>query len=469
MAYLSKAWQWIGQNAVVIISLLTLLVALASFFGGYPAIRDWALWYVLAERTPEQELTILISRFRYDPDGRYTSEIEAGLLNKGWESVRFRRTLTSEELIESSRAKDVSELETVANLFQRHGGDVLIAGEVSAVNDVVRVRIFDKGGSKPVDVELDLRMDWLKVLAPYVEEAVLQGLARAGTPIFGEYDDEFLRRVLPIESKVLELAERASAGPLHENVKDEHRRLSIEIGYVLGDVSRLTSARQEIERKLSKKDSFKTVDDRIIAMGNVVDLSRVEALIRGNARLLNRSFGLSREIRKLRGVSPDEELEYKDGLDKNPIYREVLETDSVVALACRDQQRIDEMLELYERVAACRTDMMDTSCPDWATRAIFALRYGRVAWLFSDVLHLQAAAYVVDKWARIVGYGGRVSHWADPMTHADRLLRARLGIDTSAAVSFPANVPSLPDDVPGENACPNLIKLTVLPSALTEK
>ena len=57
---------------------------------------------------------------------------------------------------------------------------------------------------------------------------------------------------------------------------------------------------------------------------------------------------------------------------------ERLELESVVALACRDQQRIDELLKLYEQVAACRTDVMDLSCPMWSTRAIFALRYGRI-------------------------------------------------------------------------------------------
>ena len=448
MSVLSKAWQWVNWKVKAILGFFALLIpSLLFFIGDYSAVRDWVFLHVLAKRAPEHELTILISRFRSDPAGRYTSEVEAELHGEGWELVRFRRTLTAEELIESSRAKSVSELETVANLFQRHGGDVLITGEVSAVNDVVRVRIFDKGGSNPLDVEVDFRTEWMKVLAPYVEGAVLQGLVRAGASRFGEYDDEFLRRVLPIESKVMGLAERASAGPLHEDVRDVHRRLSIEIGYVLGDVSRLTSARQEIEKKLSNEDSFQTVDDRIVAMGNVANLSRVEALARGDARLLNLSFVLSSEIRKLLEV-PDDDFLYPDDLEKNPEYKDTLEPESVVALACRDQQRIDELLKLYEQVAACRTDVMDPSCPMWSTRAIFALRYGRIAWTSSDILQLQAAAYVADSWARI-GYGGCVRHWADPMTHADRLLRARLGIDSNAAVPFPTNAPSIPDDVPG--------------------
>ena len=119
------------------------------------------------------------------------------------------------------------------------------------------------------------------------------------------------------------------------------------------------------------------------------------------------------------------------------------------------------------RAAACRTDIMDISCPLWSSRAIFALRYGQFAWSVSDPEHLQAAAYVVDDWARIVGYEGRVRHWADPMTHTDRLLRARLGIEPDAEVSFPADRSSLPDtSIPGENACPDLIRLTVLPTSL---
>ena len=454
------------MKITIIIGLLTVLFATFSFFGlDYSTLRDSVHWLKSVEEVPDNELTILISQFRSDPDDRYTSEIESGLLDKGWESVRFRRTLTADELIESSRARKVSELETVANLFKRHGGDVLITGEVAAENGVLRVRIFDKAGNAPVKVKLDVQGEWLEVLLPHVEKIVLDSLVHAQALSFGDSSDEFLSRVLQIESKILQLIEMTPTSPLHEDVRDEHRRLSIQIGEVLGDVSRLTSARQEIESKLSKRGSFQTMWERIIAKGNVVDLLRVEALILGDARLLNSSFVLSRENRKLRGVPPDDQLIYDDGLKKNLIYRQLLETDSVAALACRDKQRIDELLKLYERVAACRTDMMDTRCPMWSSRAIFALRYGRFAWSFSDPVRLQAPAYVVDGWARIIGYGGRFRHWADPMTHADRLLRARLGIDPNSEVLFPADGRPLPDaTIPDENACPDLIKLTVLPS-----
>ena len=433
------------------------------FVGNYSAVRDWVRWRLPVVGVPQNELTILISQFRSDTDGRYTSEIEAGLLRQGWESVRFRRTLTAEELIESSRNRSISEQETVANLFQRHGGDVLITGEVGAVDRVVRLRIFDKGGNNPVSVDLDLQVEWLNILVPYIEGAVWQGLVHAGAHRFGESDNEFLRRVFPIESKVKELVDKASKGTLVEDAKDKKRRLSIRIGHVLGDVSRLISARQDIESKLSKEGSFQTDDERITAMGSVADLLRTEGLILGDAQLLDLSFVRSREVRKLLEV-PDDFL-YPDNLKVNPGYKEMMEIESVVALACRDQKRISELLELYERVAGCSTDTMDINCPAWSTRAIFALRYGHFAWSSSNVSHLQATAYVIDYWTRVIGYGGRFRHWLDPMTHTDRLLRARLGINSDAHVYLSTSGRPLPDSVPNENACPNLIKLLVLPSA----
>ena len=467
MSDIRKVWAHISWKIKATLGFLALLIPIFSFCGiDSSTLEDWVLWRVPVE-VPENELTILISRFRFDTDGRYTSEIETGLRDKGWESIGFRRTLTADELIQSSRTRDVSELEAVAELFERHGGDVLITGELAAEDGVLRVKLFDKTGNAPVEIKLDIREEWIEALSLHVEKIVLNSLVHAGTLRYGDSYDDFLQRVLPIESKILQLIEMTPASPLHEDVKNGHRRLSITIGEILGDISRLTFARQELESKLSKRGSFQTVQERITAKGDVVDLLRVEALVLGDARLLNKSFGLSKEIRILLGVNPDDELVYEDGLRDNPIYRSTLEMDTVAALACRDKQRIDELLELYERVADCRTDMMDTRCPMWSSRAIFALRYGRFAWSLSDPVRLQAAAYVVDGWARIVGYGGRVRHWDDPMTHTDRLLRARLGIEPDAEVSFPAARGSLPDtSIPDENACPDLIRLTVLPASL---
>ena len=467
MSYSRKVWAHISWKIKSILVFLGLIIPIFLFFNiDYSTLRDWICWRVPVE-VPENELTILISQFRFDTDGRYTSEIEAGLRDKGWESIGFRRTLTADELIESTRVRDVSELEAVAELFERHGGDVLITGGLAAEDGVLRVRIFDKAGNDPIKFKLDIREEWIEALSLHIEKIVLNSLVHAGTLRYGDSSDEFLQRVQPIESKILQLVEMTPASPLHEDVKDRHRRLSIKIGEILGDISRLTSARQELESKLSKRGSFQTVQERITAMGDVVDLLRVEALVLGDARLLNKSFGLSKEIRILLGVNPDDELVYEDGLRDNPIYRTTLELDSVAALACRDKRRIDELLKIYEQAADCRTDIMDTRCPMWSSRAIFALRYGRFAWSVSEPVRLQAAAYVVDGWARIVGYGGRVRHWADPMTHTDRLLRARLGIGPDAEVAFPADRSSLPDtSIPDENACPDLIRLTVLPTSL---
>ena len=470
MNFMSDIWKVWGHFSLKIkatLVFLGLILPIFIFFDiDYSTFRDRVRSQLLVEEAPDNQLTILISRFQFDTDGRYTSEIEAGLLDKGWESIRFRQTLTANELIESSRARKVSELETVAELFKRHGGDVLITGEVAADNGVLRVKIFDKSGNAPVTVLLNVQEEWIEVLSLHVEKIVLDTLIQTGARRHGDNSNEFLRRVMPIESKIQQLIEMTQTSPLREDARDKHRHLSIEIGQILGDISRLTSAREELETKLSKKGTFQTMQERIIAKGNVVDLLRVEALILGDAQLLNKSFRLSKEIRILRGVSPDEQLVYKDGLKKNPSYRSILETDSVAALACRDKQRIDELLKIYEHTAACRTDIMDTRCPLWSSRAIFSLRYGRFAWSVSEPARLQAAAYVVDKWARIVGYGGRVRHWADPMTHADRLLRARLGIDYNAEVSFPGDRISLPDTfIPDENVCPDLIRLAVLPSS----
>lgn len=464
---IKKAWQRLNVIIKILIVVLPLLTFIVTFFElNFSTLCDWVRWRVPVE-VPEDELTILISRFRFDTDGRYTSEIETGLRDKGWDSTGFRPTLTADELIESSRAGDVSELEAVTELFERHGGDVLVTGELAAEDGVLRIQLFDKAGNAPVKIKLNLREEWIEVLSLHVEKIVLNTLVHAGTLRYGDSSDEFLRRVQPIESKILQLVEMTPASPLHEDVKDGHRRISIKIGEILGDISRLTSARQELESKLSKRGSFQTVQERITAMGDVIDLLRVEALVLGDARLLNKSFRLSKEFRILIGVNPDDQLEYEDSLGKDPKFRSILETDSVVALACRDKQRIDELLIIYEQAAACRTDIMDIRCPLWSSRAIFALRYGLFVWSATDPERLQAAAYVVDDWARIVGYGGRVRHWSDPMTHTDRLLRARLGIDYNAEVSFPVDRSSLPKtSIPDENACPDLIRLIVLPSSL---
>ena len=468
MSDIRKVWGHFSLKIKATLVFLGLIFPLLLFLNiDYSTLQDWVRSQFLVEEAPDNQLTILISRFQFDTDGRYTSEIEAGLLDKGWESIRFRETLTANELIESSRARKISELERVAELFKRHGGDVLITGEVAAEDGVLRVKIFDKSGNAPVTVILDVQEEWIEVLSLHVEKIVLDTLIQTGALRYGDSSNEFLHRVMPIESKIQQLIEMTQTSPLREDVRDKHRHLSIEIGQILGDISRLTSARQELETKLSKQGTFQTMHERIIAKGNVVDLLRVEALILGDAQLLNKSFRLSKENRLLRGVNPDDQLIYEDVLKNNPSYRSALEIDSVAALACRDKQRIDELLKIYELASACRTDILDTRCPLWSSRAVFALRYGRFAWSVSDPGRLQAAAHVVDGWARIVGYGGRVHHWADPMTHTDRLLRARLGIDNNAEISFPADRISLPNtSIPDENACPDLIRLTVLPSSL---
>lgn len=469
MINLGNALRWARSHKLsTFLATCAAIVTIVGAYNLYPPIRDWIDWRLPAQGVPANELTILISQFRSDPDGRYTSEIEAALIRHGWQSVRFRRTLTAEDLIESSRSQRATELETVAMLFERHGGDLLITGGVSASDDLVRIRLFEKGGSDATDVQLDLRDSWADVLAPYVERAILSGLIRSRSYRADEYDDEFIRRVLPIESKAFELAESASTESVQDAASEIQRRLSINIGMNLGDASRLTAARQQSETRLSRLTESDSVDDRIAAMWDVADLSRAEALALGNMQLLDRSFVMSLEIRRLLEV-PENDFIFPEDFDGSPVSRGTLEIESSVALACRDLQRIDELLEIYERVAACATDRLDTACPAWSTRAIFALRYGRGAWSLSDVSSAYAAASVVDFWARVIGYGRRTRHWADPMTHADRLLRARLGVGPDADVSSfseaSPNLMTLPNTIPGDNACPNLIRLMALPTS----
>ena len=330
----------------------------------------------------------------------------------------------------------------------------------------MRIRLFEKGGNSAVSIELDLRTEWTTVLAPHVERAILTSLLRSSSYRANEYDDEFIRRVLPIESKALELAERASSDTIQNSSIEFYRELSIEIGMNLGDASRLTAAREQSEIRLSRLSDSDSLNGRIAALWDVADLSRTESLVLGDMELLDRSFVLSREIRRLLEV-PEDDFIYPNDFIPIPAFINMLEIESSIALACRDLQRIDELLEIYKLVASCSTDQLDISCPLWSSRAIFALRYGRGAWSISDLSGLHSAAYIVDNWARIVGYRGRTQFWADPMTHANRLLRARLRIGSNA--NFPpfsdalSNILTSPEIIPNENACPNLIRLMTLP------
>ena len=76
-----------------------------------PAVGDLFRWRIPVDGVPAEELTILISQLRFDPDVRFTSEIEAGLVRSGWEFIRFRRPLTTEKLIEHGRYHYLSEID----------------------------------------------------------------------------------------------------------------------------------------------------------------------------------------------------------------------------------------------------------------------------------------------------------------------------------------------------------------------
>ena len=329
---------------------------------------------------------------------------------------------------------------------------LLVTGEFSAIENQVRVQIFSKVIGTSWNIKLDLSEEWTEILMPYIEEAILGDIIAEGKRQLGEFEDEYIRRILPVESKVMELFEVASTENLQEDIEKEHRRLSISIGIHLGDAERLRRERKKLEKRLSE-DYFKNVDDQIIALGNVADFLRIEGLALGNPELLNSSFKMSKEVRKLLGVS-DEGLAYEKGLEENEIYRVTLEIESAVAIACKDRQRIDELLKIYEQAAMCSTESLDMGCPPWSTRGIFALRYARAAWSERAQL-VQSAADVTDWW-NSRGYGGLIGRWADPMNHTARLLRSRLKIDSDI------HRLTLLDNIPKKSACPDLIRLSVL-------
>lgn len=447
-------WMKKIKSIVAVVALLAAIAGVLAFFQiNYSTIRDWLAYNFPSEKAPYEQLTILIAHFRFDVEGKVTREIEDGLNKQGWESILIRRTLiTTEELVENSRKKKISVKKAVSDIFNKYGGDVLVTGEFSAIENQVRVQIFSKVIGTSWNIKLDLSEEWTEILMPYIEEAVLGDIIAEGKRQLGEFEDEYIRRILPIESKVMELFEVASTENLQEEIEKEHRRLSISIGIHFGDAERLRQERKRLEKRLSE-NHFKNIDDQIIALGNVADLLRIEGLALGNPELLNSSFKMSKEVRKLLGVS-DEGLAYEKGLEENEIYRVTLEIESAVAIACKDGQRIDELLKIYEQAAMCSTESLDMGCPPWSTRGIFALRYARAAWSERAQL-VQSAADVTDWW-NSGGYGGLIGHWADPMNHTARLLRSRLKTDPDI------HRLTLLDNIPKKSACPDLIRLAVL-------
>ena len=307
------------------------------------------------------------------------------------------------------------------------GGDLLITGDVSASSDRVRLRVFQRAlEGDPAEVDIDLTTPWMEVLAPYVEGAILHSLVRHESALRSEnHRNEFVKRAAPIESKAIELAETASIKAVKNEARAIHEEMTARIGIVAGDATRLTAAREHAQQEINREAPFDSTEGEVAALWAVADLSRIEALQIGDPELPDRSFNLSRAIRRLLQV-PEEDPVYPSDFQTNPVLNDVLEMESSVALACGHRQRVDELLEIYARVASCRTDRLDVTCPNWASRSIFALRCSRVAWSARNVDQLDATATVVHYWANVVGYGGQTGHWADPMVHADRLLRSLL-------------------------------------------
>ena len=94
-------------------------------------------------------------------------------------------------------------------------------------------------------------------------------------------------------------------------------------------------------------------------------------------------------------------------------------------------------------------------------RAIFALRYGSMAWS-EDASRTSAAAYVLSGMAEIeYGGAGAGYRWMDPMVQAERLLRESLAAnDWSPIPGWESNEP-IPKLVDIKQRCPDLMRLVV--------
>ena len=427
----------------------------------YLFVRDWIIGEYGYEKVKVEDLTILIIEFEGDNEGKYTRELEKGLLQQGWHSVRVRTTIGINKDVDHSRPRLIREKSAVREFAEKYGGDLVVTGEVGIQEGKVEIKIFSPNGQLIDRSDVNLTDEWRREVLPSLETAVLNRLAEVSKGNTSERTHEMLRRTASVELKTAELLKLIEDKTIKEEARTLLRELSMKIGAATGDAARLRAVRLELEEKLSREREQITRKEKFALVGTVANLRKEEGLITDDGQLLNSSFIWSYKARDVMGIE-DEGIKYTDDLIGNEMVDMLLEFESAVALACRDKKRIAELLTIFSRAAGCRTDALDTRCASWATRAIFALRYGNIAWS-KDASLTAAAAYTVSGMAKIeYGGAGAGYKWMDPMVQAERLLRESLDAKHGSPIPVWENIDAVPKVVSIQKRCPDLIRLVVM-------
>ena len=452
---------WLSLAALVVYGLADIIRATSTIGEAYLFAKDWIIREYGYERVKDEDLTILIIEFEGDNEGKHTRELEKGLLQQGWHSVRVRTTIGIEKDVDHSRPRLIREKSAVRDFAEKYGGDLVVSGEVGIQEGKAEIRIFSPNGELIDRSDVDLARQWRKEVLPSIEAAVLNRLAEVSKGNASERTHEMLRRTASVELKTAELLKLIEDKSIKEEARTLLRELSMKIGVATGDAARLRAVRLELEDRLSREREQITRREKFALVGTVANLRQEEGLITDDGELLNSSFIWSYKARDVIGIE-DEGIQYTDDLIGNEAVDMLLEFESAVALACRDRKRITELLTIFSRAAGCRTDALDTRCAGWATRAIFALRYGSIAWS-QNASRTAAAAYAVSGMAEIeYGGAGAGYKWMDPMVQAENLLRESLGAEHGSPIPGWESSDAVPKVVGKQQRCPDLIRLVVL-------
>ncbi len=453
---------WLPLAVLAVVYGLADIIRDTSTIGGaYLFVKDWITGEYGYERVKDDDLTILIIEFERDKEGKHTRELEKGLLQQGWHSVRVRTTIGIEREVDHSRPRLTREQSAVREFAEKYGGDLVVSGEVGIQEGKAEIRIFSPRGELIDQADVDLTGSWRREVLPSLEVAVLNRLVETSKGEASERTHEMLRRNVSVELKTAELLKLIEDKAIKEEARTLLRKLSMRIGAATGDVARLRAVRLELEDRLSREREQITRREKFALVGTVANLRQEEGLITDDGKLLNSSFVWSHKARDVMGFE-DEGTKYTDDLIGNEMVDMLLEFESAVALACRDRKRIAELLAIFGRAAGCRTDALDSRCAGWATRAIFALRYGSIAW-DKDGSRRAAAAYTVSGMATIeYGGAGAGYKWMDPMVQAENLLRESLGVEHESPIPGWESSGAVPKVVGIQQRCPDLIRLIVL-------
>lgn len=445
----------------VVYGLANIIRATSTIGEAYLFGKNWIVEKYGYERVKDEDLTILIIEFEGDNEGKHTRALEKGLLQQGWHSVRVRTTIGVEKNVDHSRPRLTREQSAVREFAEKYGGDLVVSGEVGIQEGSAEIRIFSPSGELIYRSDVDLTGQWRKEILPSLEATVLNRLAKTSKGEPFERTDEMLRRNAAVELKTAELLKLIEDKTTKEEARTLLRELSARIGAATGDAARLKVVRLELEDRLSRERKHITRREKFALLGTVANLRKEEGLITDDGELLNSGFIWSSKAREAIGVE-DEGTKYTDDLIGNEAVDMLLEFESAVALACRDRGRIADLLTILGRAAGCRTDALDTRCAGWATRAIFALRYGSIAWS-KDASRRAAAAYAVSGMAKIeYGGAGAGYKWMDPMVQAENLLRESLGVEHGSPIPGWESSGAVPKVEGIQQRCPDLIRLIVL-------